>query len=871
MNMSSSSALALLAIASLGLAPPGQAQSATPASIENIAAPVIRAAPDLGLRRNAPATVLMQDGRVMIAGGASSPATTGSIEIYDPASGTLSANGDLSRPREDAVAIPLPNGLVLVAGGANRNGGGVSHSSAELFDPVTLQSSQTGPMAHRREQAVANLLANGKVLVAGGFDNGEVSGPDAPDPEFGLSSAELYDPLTGTFSATGSMSVDRRFAASVVLADGRVLIIGGSSFNSGALATSEIYNPTSGQFGNVASMPGGARQSPTAVLLANGKVLVTGGSSYLATALLYDPATNSYATTGSMSIGRAGASATLMADGSVLVFGGQSAQFSATAVIDRYNPATGTFAAIGNLGTARSRMGVSLLPDGRILAAGGYVPPPNNNQGGQILATTTIIDPRELQRVTGGSPPVARSKPMSTSLADGRVLLAGGLVASSASATAETYSTTTNTFTASGPMAQARQDATLNLMPDGSAVIIGGSDANGNVLASAERFDPASNTFAATQRPLWQARAAAGSALLPDGKLLIVGGRSATGPLASAEIYDAYTRLFRIAGPLAIARSETSAITLPDGRVLVVGGRDASTAIASAELYDPPSRSFSPTASLATARRSAITTLLPSGKVLVAGGYGTSGNPLASAELFDPASETFAATGAMPSARADTRAIVTTDGRVLIVGGASGGNDMVYDPWRGVFEYVSTGVDIVRRGAALLPDGRVLTVGSATGASATSLIVAHPGVEPAATLRPSLAPAPATVTLPGALELAGLGLRGSRRLTGAGSLIGSEGNGGTSRSATTNFPLLRLQRIDNQQVIFQAPATHLPWTDLVFTTPTLARFDPWDPASRMAGTYRVSVIANGIESPARYVSLYWTDDAIFANGFQTND
>lgn len=857
--------LALLAF-TLGSATHAQADDASPDAIENIASPILRAAPDLVLRRNRPLTALLPDGRVMIAGGQSIPTTTASIEIYDPTSGTLSQVGSLAQPRESAVVTPLPNGLVLIAGGANRAGGGISHSSAELFDPVSLQSNAINPMAFRREWAVANLLPNGMVLIAGGIDYGEESGPDAPDPLFGLKSAELYNPLTGAFAATGSMSIDRFSATSVTLADGRVLVIGGSSFNGGPLATSEIYNPATGQFGNLATLPGGARDSPIALLLTDGKVLVAGGSSYQASALLYNPITNSYATTGSMSTGRAGASATLMADGSALIIGGQSARYVATTAIDRYNPATGTFAAVANLSTARSNIAVSLLPDGRILAAGGYVPPPNNNQGGQILAKTDIIDPRGITRADVGGPLVARSTALSTVLADGRVLHTGGGVAAS-----ELFSPVTNAFTATGSMAQARQNATINLMPDGSAVVIGGEDANGNVLASAERFDPHSNAFASTTRPLWQARSAAASALLPDGKLLVIGGRNAVGPLASAEIYDGHTRQFRTTAALATARSEASAVTLPNGLVLVAGGRaTGTTTVPSAELYDPQLRSFSPTGNLATARRNAITALLPNGKVLIAGGQGSNGAALASAELYDPTLGTFSATGAMPGARADTKAIVTPDGRVVIEGG--GGGPLAYDPWRGVFEAIPANAgEAQRRGVALLPDGRVLAAARPGATGSATLTAAHSGVTVAATARPLLSTTPALLQLPAALEVEGTGLRGSRRLGGAGSLIGSEANGGVSSSAVTNFPLLRLQRVDNQHVILQSPDPFLPWTDLVFTTPTLARFDPWNPDSRMAGTYRVSVIANGIESTARYVSFYWIEDSIFASGFQAGD
>lgn len=123
--------------------------------------------------------------------------------------------------------------------------------------------------------------------------------------------------------------------------------------------------------------------------------------------------------------------------------------------------------------------------------------------------------------------------------------------------------------------------------------------------------------------------------------------------------------------------------------------------------------------------------------------------------------------------------------------------------------------------------------------------------------------APEALALPAALTLEGEGLRGSRRFQ---SIAGSEGASGGTSSVASNAPLLRLQRIDNQQWIYQAPDETLPWTDLEFTTPTLARFDPFDPASRMAGAYRVVISVNGMQSTARYLSLYWIEDDIFSSG-----
>src|SRR5207247_2227043 len=103
-----------------------------------------------------------------------------------------------------------------------------------------------------------------KVLVTGGYSNSGFQ-----------SSAELYDPSTGTFSTTGSMSVGRYIHTATLLGNGKVLITGGYS-NSGSQSNAELYDPSTGTFSTTGSM-NSARYAHTATLLANGNVLVTGG------------------------------------------------------------------------------------------------------------------------------------------------------------------------------------------------------------------------------------------------------------------------------------------------------------------------------------------------------------------------------------------------------------------------------------------------------------------------------------------------------------------------------------------------------------------------------------------------------------------
>jgi hypothetical protein len=160
------------------------------------------------------------------------------------------------------------------------------------------------------------LLANGKVLIAGGYDQTNI-----------LQSSALYDPGTGRFGSTGSMSSPRWGHTATLLASGKVLIAGG--YNQVEFYQSaELYDPGTGSFSSAGSMTS-ARMSHTATLLANGKVLITGGlggapmdAVARPSAELYDPDTGSFNPAGSMTTARSGHTATLLASGGVLIAGG---------------------------------------------------------------------------------------------------------------------------------------------------------------------------------------------------------------------------------------------------------------------------------------------------------------------------------------------------------------------------------------------------------------------------------------------------------------------------------------------------------------------------------------------------------------------
>ena len=178
---------------------------------------------------------LLQDGMVLIAGGSENPLVTradaftasASAELYDAASGMWSATGSLKMDRIEHTATLLQNGKVLVAGGVSNFN---VLASAELYDPATGTWSPTGSLNTARFCHSATLLQNGMVLVAGGEDgNGDVS-----------ASTELYDPATGTWIESASLTTARRLHAATLLQNGKVLIIGGAGPANNALNEAEL-------------------------------------------------------------------------------------------------------------------------------------------------------------------------------------------------------------------------------------------------------------------------------------------------------------------------------------------------------------------------------------------------------------------------------------------------------------------------------------------------------------------------------------------------------------------------------------------------------------------------------------------------------
>jgi N-acetylneuraminic acid mutarotase len=311
------------------------------------------------------------------------------------------------------TATLLPNGKVLVVAGSQSN-----HilASAELYDPRTRTWSPAGTLRMARSLQTATLLNSGKVLVVGGS-------PIQPMYLGSLATAELYDPQTNSWALAASMHTPRSYHTATLLTDGRVLVIGGieasNDITGRVLATTELYDPVTNTW--TAGVPMSvARAKHTATLLADHRVLVIGGtdadyyafSGYFRTAELYDPATQSWSPAASMNYARINATSTLLPDGRVLVVGDDGVNEGTAEIFD---PGSDRWRPIPDSAVGRAEQVAVRLRDGMVLVAGGV---------GETSAQ--VFDWRRNAWSSAGALTTIRASATATVLGDGRVLVAGG-------------------------------------------------------------------------------------------------------------------------------------------------------------------------------------------------------------------------------------------------------------------------------------------------------------------------------------------------------------------------------------------------------------------------------------------------------------
>ncbi len=311
----------------------------------------------------------------------------------------------------------------------------------------------------------------------------------------------------------------------------------------------------------------------------------------------------------------------------------------------------------------------ALMPGGKVLVAGGMKllgAPADTRRTAEVYDSATGV----FSLVASSA--VGRSDHTATSLDDGRVLVAGGVLSGTTTAqgTAEIFDPAAGAWTPTFPLVMARSSHTATLLPDGRVLVVGGRDSAGVITASVELVSPGSaagGPLASSQMgpTLTMARAGHTATLVAGGKVLVVGGDAFTGK--TAELFDPVASTWSVTGSLFSARSTHAAVKLADGRVLVSGGSQSSAAVA--EIYDPAKGTWTLTSSSVEQRDYPAGALLPSGLALVVGGT-VNAIQLSLALAYDATTDTWTTLTPLPQGRSHPAAVSLPNGLLLLAGGA---------------------------------------------------------------------------------------------------------------------------------------------------------------------------------------------------------
>ena len=334
----------------------------------------------------------------------------------------------------------------------------------------------TASMAQPRFSHTASLLQSGLVLVAGGSVSGVSN----------LASAELFDPTTQTWAATGDMSVAANSRRAVMLASGKVLACGGGW---PVIAECDIYDPMSGVWVSASSMST-PRVYHALTMLADGRVLVSGAATTAATEI-YDPALSSWIPSAPMNEARYSHAAALLADGRVLVAAGLGTSSNGLTSCELYDPSSNAWVFAAALNTNRENQTAFRLPSGKVLVAGG-----NTN-------FTNVYDPVvNAWSGNGGCCPLPQNFSALTRLANGNVILTGGRP-NGGNATwplVSIYDFVQDAWASATDMGTPREFHTATTLPSGDVLVAGGMAkfVGGGVAyhASAEIYDGQPGLFA---------------------------------------------------------------------------------------------------------------------------------------------------------------------------------------------------------------------------------------------------------------------------------------------------------------------------------------------------------------------------------------
>ncbi len=504
------------------------------AEVYNPATNTWSAVASMNQARTGHTSTLLSNGRVLVVGGSGTGSHVAIAEEYDPVANTWTNVGALTTVRDEHSAVLLNNGHVLVTGGDT---GSTATATAETYDPDPLARTWTtvAALTTTRTNHLQVLLDTGEVLVVGGGST--------PDASSALATAELYNPTpapqAGNWMLGRPMGTRRHKHTATVLANGKVLVAGGNN-GTDILHTAELDDPATNRWSPTNNTLAVPRENHTATVLANGKVLVVGGSAGTTTntAELYDPTTNTWSATGALTWARDSHTATLSATGKVLVTGGR-ANGTTTSTAELYDPGTGQWSSVSSLSEARIWHTATLLPGGKVFVAGG-----NGDGSALRLGSAAVYESSlaNTWSSANGTMTEARDWHTATLLTTGKVLVAGGYGAGGFLQGAELYDPgsgdpSQGTWSTTGALTTARREHAATLLTDGTVLVTGGLGTGNLYLQSAELYDPGAGTWSSVNA-LFAPLKRHTSTVLNDGRVLVTGGHNSTGVLNTVQLYS---------------------------------------------------------------------------------------------------------------------------------------------------------------------------------------------------------------------------------------------------------------------------------------------------------------------------------------------
>lgn len=635
------------------------------------------------MRRWGHGAVLLQTGLVLVTGGhlETPTSSTNDIErtllIFDPTNTSNDANGSFrvagtgaaSGWRDNSARIQhqkffhttslLKNGKVLIAGGVSNGAGyfaslagsyvgAAVRNSADLFDPSNETTVQVGSLTSPRFFHTATVLNNGKVLLTGGAISIDSASGSVPVI---TNSAELFDPLSGTFNkTTGSMLTTRIWHAAELLPDGRVLVTGGTG-----AALPEIYDPNTDIFSATAGTATANRDiGGAAVVLNSGNVLVTGGQAtnfakvgagqapgaILPTSEVYDVDASRFVLTPSMAFSRRFHTATLLDDGRALILGGEGQSAGATtgspttlANVETYDETTNTWTTQSPMSggrsghTATKLRGVVLHTTGTATFNGTTTV---TGTGTNWLTDGVAVGDR-IRLDSDGTffeiTAVASNTSLTIAGAIGGIWPTGAIPTGAGAYTIRSenpYTVGTASFTFGLATVSGTGTAWSRTVRPGDLIRPTGA----GIPATIYRVQTVSSDTSLTLTAAYSGASVASGAYTASapGQVLVTGGGPAGSPLSSGELYDsAVDNWVSVTNGLAMGRFAHTATRLANGMVLIVGGNNNFDR--TAELYDPAMNRFAQivlptigTAVTAAARNNHQSALLANGQVFICGG-----------------------------------------------------------------------------------------------------------------------------------------------------------------------------------------------------------------------------------------------------------